>query len=90
MWVAGCFRKNEGGCLLKTYHGIAGVSVDAPSGETEIAHIRRRLSMLPQVLALFTGSSGRSVKVLIRFCLSNHTLPRTEAAIGTFHAHACR
>ncbi len=90
MWVAGCFRKNEGGCLLKTYHGIAGVSVDAPSGETEIAHIRRRLSMLPQVLALFTGSSGRSVKVLIRFCLPDHTLPRTEAAIGTFHAHACR
>ena len=47
--------------------------------------------MLPQTLAALTGSSGRSVKIWVRFALpENNGLPRNEENIRLFHAHAYR
>ncbi|MCC8187818.1 MAG: DUF3874 domain-containing protein [Bacteroides sp.] len=90
MVVSGCFRKEAEKVYMYTYQGIVGVSIDAPAGEPEIRLIRDKLILLPQALAVFAGSGGRSVKIWIRFCQPDGTLPDTEPAIGMYHAHACR
>ncbi len=85
-----CFSKKEGICTLQHYTGLVAVSIYAPAGKPEIQVIRERLCRLPQVLAVFTGSSAHSVKVLIPFCLADGTLPEELSTISLFHANACR
>ncbi|MDR1980047.1 MAG: DUF3874 domain-containing protein [Tannerellaceae bacterium] len=81
-------KEPEGGIVMKSYTGIVLVEVDNLAGGAEVARIRRKASESLQTLAAFTGLSGRSVKILIRFALPGHQLPQTRAEAERFHAHA--
>ena len=47
-------------------------------------------TLLPQTFAALVGSSGRSVKIWVRFSLPNGSLPDTEEQASLFHAQAYR
>ena len=47
-------------------------------------------TLLPQTFAALVGSSGRSVKIWVRFSLPDGSLPDTEEQASLFHAQAYR
>lgn len=52
--------------------------------------VKEQAALLPQTCAAFAGSSGRSVKIWVRFALPDGNLPQREEEISLFHAHAYR
>ena len=74
---------------VATYAGLVLLSIGNLIGYAEAAAIRDRAAGFPQTLASFVGSSGRSVKIVVPFTLSDGSLPKTERHMRLFHAHAC-
>lgn len=84
-------RTAEGERKIKTYNGIILLDVNGLANMSETTLVKEQARMLPQTLAALTGSSGRSVKIWVRFALpENSGLPRGEENIRLFHAHAYR
>ena len=83
-------RTREGERKLKCYNGIVMLDVQHLSGSSEVELVKERAALLPQTCAAFAGSSGRSVKIWVRFALPNGNLPQKEEEINLFHAHAYR
>ena len=83
-------RTNDGGRKFKRYNGIVMVEVNQLSGIAEAEYVKQQVSLLPQTYAAFVGSSGRSVKVWIRFSLPDGSLPETEELASLFHVQAYR
>ena len=88
--VAEFRRTNDGGRKFKRYNGIVMVEVNQLSGIAEAEYVKQQVSLLPQTYAAFVGSSGRSVKVWIRFSLPDGALPETEELASLFHVQAYR
>ena len=74
---------------VATYAGLVLLSIGNLIDYAEAAAIRDRAAGFPQTLASFVGSSGRSVKIVVPFTLSDGSLPKTERHMRLFHAHAC-
>jgi len=85
---AGIFYKEAGRYETSDYNGIILVNIDKLANQAEADDIRRKASESLQTLAAFTGSSGRSVKILIRFTLPDGSLPTGKEQVEKFHAHA--
>ena len=88
--VAEFRRMPDGGRKFKRYNGIVVVEVNCLSGMAEAEHVKQQVSLLPQTYAAFVGSSGRSVKIWIRFSLPDGSLPETEELASLFHVQAYR
>ena len=88
--VAEFRRTTDGGRKFKRYNGIVVVEVNQLSGMAEAEYVKQQVSLLPQTYAAFVGSSGRSVKVWIRFSLPDGSLPETEELASLFHVQAYR
>ena len=73
---------------VATYAGLVLLSIGNLIGYAEAAAIRDRAAGFPQTLASFVGSSGRSVKIVVPFTLSDGSLPKTERYMRLFHAPA--
>lgn len=73
---------------VASYTGCVLLSIGNLIDRAEAAVIRNRAAGFPQTLASFVGSSGRSVKVVVPFTLTDGSLPETEEQIRLFHAHA--
>ncbi|NDV66392.1 BT4734/BF3469 family protein [Bacteroides sp. 224] len=84
------FRKVNGIQQLKKYNGIVELTVGPLSGKAEIALVKRVAWEQPQTRLVFTGSSGRTVKIWTTFTRPDNSLPTTREAAETFHAHAYR
>ena len=69
------FRKTNGVCQMKTYNGIVELTVGPLSGKSEIALVKRLAWEQPQTRLVFTGSSGRTVKIWTTFTRPNNSLP---------------
>ena len=87
--VAASFRK-EGrqGWRFDRYNGLVLLSVGRLTGEDEAAMVKRLARMLPSTYAAFTGSSGKTVKILVRVARPDGTLPETETEALAFHRKA--
>ena len=83
-------RMEDGGRMFKRYNGIVLVEVNSLSGMSEAEHVKLQMSLLPQTYAAFVGSSGRSVKIWVRFSLPDGSLPATEELASLFHVQAYR
>ncbi len=88
--VAEYRRTANGGWKFKQYNGIVLVEVNQLSGLAEAEFVKSKAALLPQTFAALVGSSGRSVKIWVRFTLPNGTLPETEETASLFHAQAYR
>ena len=75
---------------FKRYNGIVLVEVNRLSGWAEAEFVKSKAALLPQTFAAMVGSSGRSVKIWVRFHLPDGTLPATEELASLFHAQAYR
>ena len=84
------YRRTADGWKFKRYNGIVLVEVNNLSGQTETEFVKQKAALLPQTLAAFVGSSGKSVKIWVRFSLPNGSLPTSEEQASLFHAQAYR
>jgi len=84
------FRKTDGVRQMKAYNGIVELTVGPLSGKAEVALVKRRAWEQPQTRLVFTGSSGRTVKIWTTFTRPDNSLPRKQEEAETFHAHAYR
>jgi hypothetical protein len=88
--VAEFRRTKVGSWKFKQYNGIVLVEVNHLSGLAEAELVKSKAALLPQTLAALVGSSGRSVKIWVRFSLPDGSLPDTEEQASLFHAQAYR
>lgn len=82
-------KRDDDGIGVVSYTGLVLLSIGNLVDKAEAAVVRNRAAGFPQTLATFVGSSGRSVKVVVPFTLTNGSLPETEGQMRLFHAHAC-
>lgn len=75
---------------MSEYNGIVMIQVNNLSGNMEADEVKERVRELPQTYLAFTGSSGKSVKIWVRFTYPNDLLPETREQAELFHAHAYR
>lgn len=66
------------------------LTVGPLSGKSEIALVKRLAWEQPQTRLVFTGSSGRTVKIWTTFTRPNNSLPGKREEAEVFHAHAYR
>ena len=88
--VAEYRRTADGGWKFKRYNGIVLVEVNRLSGMTEAEFVKSKAALLPQTFAALIGSSGRSVKIWVRFSLPDGSLPETEELASLFHTQIGR
>lgn len=62
-------RTKEGERKMKQYNGLVQLEVKRLAGPSEMEYVKRQAALLPQTFAAFCGSSGRSVKIWVRFAL---------------------
>lgn len=82
------YEKKEGRLRWLEYTGIVMVEVNDLSGLREAELLRQKAETSLSTFAAFTGSGGRSLKILALFSRPDGTLPSTEAEAELFHAHA--
>ncbi len=85
---AAAFVRKEGVMTLNEYNGVVMMEVNNLSGRTEADEIKELVKELPQTYLAFTGSSGKSVKIWVRFTYSDDRLPTLREQAELFHAHA--
>ena len=84
-------RTKEGERRMKQYNGLVQLEVNKLAGMAEVEYVKQQAALLPQTFAAFCGSSGRSVKIWVRFVLPDGgRLPAKEKEAALFHAHAYR
>ena len=82
-------RTKEGERKMKRYNGLVQLEVKHLAGLSEMEYVKRQAALLPQTFASFCGSSGRSVKIWVRFALpDDRGLPVKESEAELFHVHA--
>lgn len=84
-------RTKDGEQIMKQYNGLVQLEVNRLAGISEVEYVKQQAALLPQTFAAFCGSSGRSVKIWVRFALPDEGgLPVKESEAALFHAHAYR
>lgn len=81
-------KKENGKAVMLSYNGLILLNINNLIDLREATGFRMQAAEMPQTLLAVVGSSGRSVKILVPFTLSDGTLPEGEDAVERFHAHA--
>lgn len=87
---AAVFVRKDGVTSLAEYNGLVMLQVNGLTGRMEADDVKERMKELPQTYLAFTGSSGKSVKLWVRFTYPDNKLPDTCEQAELFHAHAYR
>lgn len=74
----------------KCYNGLVLLEFDRLANISEARRLRDEVAMYNQPLLAFVGSSGLSVKVVVRYTLPDGSLPVDREMAACFHAHAYR
>lgn len=87
---AAAFVRRNGIVQMDGYNGLVMIQVNNLSGPMEADEIKERVKEIPQTYLAFTGSSGKSIKIWVRFTYPNDLLPDSRDEAELFHAHAYR
>lgn len=87
---AAVFVRKNGIMTMDEYNGVVMLQVNNLSGLMEADAVKERVKELPQTYLAFTGSSGKSVKIWVRFTYPDDLLPEDREQAELFHAHAYR
>lgn len=87
---AGTFRKRKGALSMRQMNGLLWLDVQNVYSADEAERIKARAVKLPMTVAAFVGSSGMSVKVLVRYWPEDNRLPATFKDVEALHAEAYR
>ena len=84
LMFAALFRKKDNSLNFSVYNGLVLVQVNNLADSGEVARIKKLASEAPQTLAAFTGSSGKSVKILLPFTFftADKRVGRTLSCVG--------
>ncbi len=74
-------------CAGDNYNGVVVLTLPV-SENTSWRQLRKNVTMLPQSLMVFRGSSGRTLKIVCRATLPNGSLPETSADSRLFRQQA--
>lgn len=85
---AAAFIRKNGIMTMSEYNGIVMLQVNNLSGLMEADAVKERVKELPQTYLAFIGSSGKSVKIWVRFTYPDDLLPVGREQAELFHAHA--
>ncbi len=70
--------------VMRSMNGVVLLSISNVRGQEAQEHIKQLAMSMPATLAAFVGSSGASVKVLVRVSRPDGTLPQAEDEANTF------
>ena len=87
---AAAFVRKNGVMTMDEYNGLVMLQVNNLSGPMEADEVKERVKEFPQTYLAFTGSSGKSVKIWVRFTYPDDLLPGNREQAELFHAHAYR
>ena len=87
---AAAFVRKNGMMVMAEYNGIVMIQVNNLSGPMEADEVKKWVKELPQTYLAFVGSSGKSVKIWVRFTYPDDLWPVTREQAELFHAHAYR
>lgn len=87
---AAAFVRKNGVTTMDEYNGVVMLQVNNLSGPMEADEVKERVKEFPQTYLAFTGSSGKSVKIWVRFTYPDDLLPGNREQAELFHAHAYR
>lgn len=59
-------RDKQGNETVRAFNGIVTLSVDHIDEETDLEAVKRVAAMMPMTLAAFIGSTGTTVKIMVR------------------------
>ncbi len=76
--------------VWKQYNGWVLLEFNRLANRAEARRLRDEITKYNQPLLAFIGSSGLSVKVVVRYTLPDGSLPVEKEAAACFHAHAYR
>lgn len=76
--------------VWKQYNGLVLLEFNRLANKAEARRLRDEITKYNQPLLAFIGSSGLSVKVVVRYTLPDGSLPVEKEAADCFHAHAYR
>ena len=76
--------------ILKTHRftGLLTLSVSTLQDQEEAEEVKRIAAILPCTMAALLGSSGRTVKIIVRICRPNGSLPEGEDEMEQFYRQA--
>lgn len=87
--VAGVWKKHGTSEMeLKEYNGLVMLNVSKLANLQEVETVKRLAQSLPSTYAAFAGSTGKSVKILVRVSLPDGSLPSGIGDIARFHEQA--
>ena len=84
---AAAFVRKNGVMVMAEYNGIVMIQVNNLSGSMEADEVKKWVKELPQTYLAFVGSSGKSVKIWVRFTYPDDLLPVTREQAELFHAY---
>ena len=68
----------DGNLTMKKFNGLLTLTIGTVSNQDEAENVKRLAAMLPMTVLAVCGSSGRTVKVVVRISRQDGTLPHTE------------
>ena len=87
---AGTFRRKNKGLVIRQMNGLLWLDIQNIYSADEAERVKARAAKLPMTVAAFVGSSGMSVKVLVRYWPEDNLLPADFAGVEALHAEAYR
>ena len=91
-WVVpSCLRLNRGGRMsAKVFNGVVLLDVQNVYSPDEVKRLKQLAASMPMTLGAFVGSSGMSLKVLVRYWPADGRLPREWQEVEALHKAAYR
>ena len=91
-WVVpSCLRLNKNGRMsARVFNGVVLLDVQNVYSSDEVRHLKRQAASMPMTLGAFVGSSGMSLKVLVRYWPADGRLPRNWEEVEALHRTAYR
>lgn len=83
-------RQPNGALAFRRYNGLVVLDVKGVVGRAQQDFVKSRVMSLPFTVAAFTGSTGKSVKLLARVARADGTVPQTETEVEAFYLQAHR
>lgn len=69
----------EGNLVMQQFNGLLTLDIGTVNSQKEANSVKRMAAMLPMTVLAAWGSSGRTVKVVVRVSRPDGSLPQTEA-----------
>ena len=78
-------KSTEAGTLeIQKFNGLVTLTVSTVRDSKEADEVKRMAAIMPFTLAALLGSSGRTVKIVVRVCRPDGSLPQTEDEMDAF------